>query len=95
MFLTCDASTLLSELGSTEIYPQMLTHSPNGRLLVACGDGEYIIYTALALKNKSFGHALEFAWADDSGGSFVDINHRSSFARAIMCGVHKRGIRRY
>jgi coatomer subunit beta' len=32
-----------------------------------CGDGEYIIYTALALKNKSFGQALEFAWAQDSG----------------------------
>lgn len=27
-----------------------------------CGDGEYIIYTAITLKNQSFGSALEFVW---------------------------------
>lgn len=31
-----------------------------------CGDGEYIIYTAMALRNKAFGPALEFVWALDS-----------------------------
>lgn len=31
-----------------------------------CGDGEYIIYTAMALRNKSFGSAQEFVWALDS-----------------------------
>ena len=31
-----------------------------------CGDGEYVIYTALAWRNKSFGQALEFVWGDDS-----------------------------
>jgi coatomer subunit beta' len=55
------------ELGACELYPQGLIHSPNGRLLCACGDGEYIIYTALSLKNKSFGSALEFVWADAAG----------------------------
>ncbi|KAI7817585.1 coatomer WD associated region-domain-containing protein [Gamsiella multidivaricata] len=54
------------DLGSCEIYPQTLQHSPNGRFVVVCGDGEYIIYTALAWRNKSFGHALEFVWALDS-----------------------------
>lgn len=54
------------DLGSCEIYPQTLTHSPNGRFVVVCGDGEYIIYTALAWRNKSFGQALEFVWATDS-----------------------------
>ncbi|KAJ3021791.1 Coatomer subunit beta' [Thoreauomyces humboldtii] len=54
------------ELGSCEVYPQMLQHSPNGRFVVVCGDGEYIIYTALAWRNKSFGSALEFVWAGDS-----------------------------
>ena len=28
--------------------------------VVVCGDGEYIIYTAMALRNKSFGSAQEF-----------------------------------
>lgn len=31
-----------------------------------CGDGEYIIYTAMALRNKSFGSAQEFVWSNDS-----------------------------
>ncbi|EMC93341.1 hypothetical protein BAUCODRAFT_237789 [Baudoinia panamericana UAMH 10762] len=51
------------DLGSTEIYPQTLLHSPNGRFVAVCGDGEYIVYTALALRNQAFGSALDFAWA--------------------------------
>jgi len=51
------------DLGSTEIYPQTLLHSPNGRFVAVCGDGEYIIYTALALRNQAFGSALDFVWA--------------------------------
>src|SRR4051812_8812056 len=51
------------ELGNCEIFPQTLQHNPNGRFVVVCGDGEYIIYTALAWRNKSFGSALEFVWA--------------------------------
>lgn len=50
------------ELGSIEIFPQSLSHSPNGRYAAVCGDGEYIIYTALAWRSKSYGKALEFAW---------------------------------
>jgi hypothetical protein len=44
---------------------QSLKHNPNGRFVVVCGDGEYIIYTALAWRNRSFGSALEFAWSND------------------------------
>lgn len=28
------------DLGSSEIYPQILSHSPNGRFVACCGDGE-------------------------------------------------------
>ncbi|KAL7079143.1 hypothetical protein ACQ4LE_001016 [Meloidogyne hapla] len=56
----------VKDMGSTELYPQKLQHSPNGRFVVVCGDGEYIIYTATALRNKSFGSSLDFAWANDS-----------------------------
>ncbi|KAJ2792120.1 Coatomer subunit beta', partial [Coemansia helicoidea] len=56
----------VKDLGSCEVYPYTLKHSPNGRFVVVCGDGEYIIYTALAWRNKSFGSALEFVWAQDS-----------------------------
>lgn len=56
----------VKELGSSEIYPQTIAHSPNGRFVVAIGDGEYIIYTALRLNNKAFGPALDFVWASNS-----------------------------
>lgn len=58
------------ELGSCELYPQTLAHSPNGRFVAVCGDGEYIIYTALNLRNKSFGSADEVVW-DNSAGEYA------------------------
>ncbi|XP_023944554.1 coatomer subunit beta' [Bicyclus anynana] len=54
------------DMGACEIYPQTIAHNPNGRFVVVCGDGEYIIYTAMALRNKAFGTAQEFVWALDS-----------------------------
>ncbi|TXT10421.1 uncharacterized protein COLE_04355 [Cutaneotrichosporon oleaginosum] len=56
----------LREMGTTEVYPTSLQHSPNGRFVTVCGDGEYIIYTALAWRNKAFGSGTSFAWASDS-----------------------------
>nr|GEZ32709.1 coatomer beta' subunit [Tanacetum cinerariifolium] len=52
----------VKELGTCDLYPQSLKHNPNGRFVVVCGDGEYIIYTALAWRNRSFGSALEIVW---------------------------------
>lgn len=54
------------ELGSTEVFPSTIAHSPNGRFVAVCGDNEYIIYTALAWRNKAFGQGNAFAWAEDS-----------------------------
>ncbi len=34
--------------------------------MTVVGDGEYITYTVLAWKNKSFGNGTSFAWAPDS-----------------------------
>lgn len=56
----------VKDLGTSDIYPQTLAHSPNGRFVAVCGDGEYVVYTALAWRNKAFGSAQEFVWADDS-----------------------------
>lgn len=42
----------VKDMGACEIYPQTVQHNPNGRFVVVCGDGEYIIYTAMALRNK-------------------------------------------
>ena len=55
------------ELGRTDFTPRSLKHDPTGRFVAAVGDGEYVIYTALAWRNKSFGSGLDFVWGDQSG----------------------------
>jgi coatomer subunit beta' len=44
------------ELGSTEMYADVIVHSPSGRFVTVVGDGAYIIYTGGA----------GFTWGDDS-----------------------------
>jgi len=58
------------DLGSCEVYPQMLQHNCNGRFVAVCGDGEFIIYTAQALRNKAFGQALDFVWSGSGTGDY-------------------------
>ncbi len=58
------------DLGSCEVYPQMLKHNCNGRFVAVCGDGEFIIYTSQALRNKAFGQALDFVWSGDGTGDY-------------------------
>ena len=56
----------IKELGTTEVFAASISHSPNGRFVTVVGDGEYIVYTALAWRNKAFGNGTSFAWAGDS-----------------------------
>ncbi|KAL3136098.1 hypothetical protein ABBQ32_007120 [Trebouxia sp. C0010 RCD-2024] len=67
----------VKDLGSCDLYPQSLQHNPNGRFVTVCGDGEYIIYTALAWRNKSFGSALEFVWGNESNDFAIRENSSS------------------
>ena len=46
-------------------YHQAIIHNPNSRLIAVVGDGEYVIYTAQALRNKAFGGCSEFIWSWD------------------------------
>ena len=55
----------VKDMGTCEIYPQSISHNPNGKFLVVCGDGQYIIHTALTLRNKAFGNAQDFVWSSD------------------------------
>eukprot|EP00775_Hariotina_reticulata_P003983 gene3983-4236_t len=80
----------VKDLGACDLYPQSLKHNPNGRFVTVCGDGEYVVYTALAWRNKSFGSALEFVWSMDSNdyairesGSRVKI-HKNFTEKAIL-----------
>ena len=38
---------------------------------MVCGDGEYIIYTSQALRNKEFGSALDFCWSGLGTGDYA------------------------
>ena len=72
----------VKDLGSCDLYPQSLQHNPNGRFVTVCGDGEYIVYTALAWRNKSFGSALDAVWADDSSSFAI---RRARLAPPAQC----------
>ncbi|CCF56134.1 hypothetical protein KAFR_0A06990 [Kazachstania africana CBS 2517] len=65
------------ELGSVDVFPQSLAHSPNGRFVTVVGDGEYVIYTALAWRNKAFGKCQDFVWGPDSN-SYALIDESGS-----------------
>jgi coatomer subunit beta' len=58
-------SLVVKDLGRTELYPHALQHNSNGRFVAVVGDGDYVIYTALAWRQKSFGTGLNFVWAQD------------------------------
>lgn len=64
----------VKDMGNSEIFPQAITHHPNGRLFSVCGDGEYVIYTAQALRNKVFGQALELVWSWEGHYAIRDHN---------------------
>ena len=59
------------DLGACEVYPQNLQHNRNGQYIVVCGDGEFIIYTSQALRNKAFGSALDFVWSSQGTGNYA------------------------
>ncbi|KAI9821191.1 MAG: Coatomer subunit beta' [Pycnora praestabilis] len=79
------------DLGSCEIYPQSLLHSPNGRFVSVCGDGEYIIYTALAWRNKAFGSALDFVWGSKDNSNDYAIRESSTNVRIYRNFKEKSG----
>jgi len=55
------------EVGHSEVYPQAVKHSPNGRLCSVVGDGEFTIYLTTGWRNKAFGDASEFVWGRGKG----------------------------
>ncbi|PGG97145.1 hypothetical protein AJ79_09326 [Helicocarpus griseus UAMH5409] len=79
------------ELGSCEVYPQTLMHSSNGRFVSVCGDGEYIIYTALAWRNKAFGQALDFAWGSKDNSNDYAIRESATSVKIFRNFKEKSG----
>ncbi len=76
------------DMGACEIYPQTLAHNANGRFVVVCGDGEYIVYTAMALRNRMFGQALEFVWSQADANMYAVLESNTTF-KVSLSGVLK------
>lgn len=81
----------MKELGQCEIYPSTLEHSPNGRFVAACGDGEYLVYTALAWRQKAFGNALDFVWASKENSNDFAIRESNVSVKVFRNFVEKPG----
>ena len=79
------------DLGTCEVYPQTLIHSPNGRFVAVCGDGEFIIYTALAWRNKAFGSALDFCWGSKENSNDYAIRESATSVKIFKNFVEKAG----
>jgi hypothetical protein len=79
------------DLGTCEVYPQTLLHSPNGRFVSVCGDGEFIIYTALAWRNKAFGSALDFCWGSKENSNDYAIRESATSVKIFKNFVEKAG----
>lgn len=58
--------------------------------MAICGDGEYIIYTALALRNQAFGSALDFAWASKENDKDYAIRESATSVK-IFRNFKERG----
>ena len=72
-------------------FPQRIAHNSNGRFVAICGDGEYIIYTSQALRNKAFGSALDFVWSNDGNVDPVGACVGARGARVRMVVNELRG----
>ena len=79
------------ELGTSDVFPQNLQHSPDGRLVAVWGDGEYVIYSTIGWRNRAFGKGAEIAWAAPGGDIFAS---RDSNGRVMINRVsaHDQGV---
>lgn len=68
-----------------------MQHSANGRFVSVCGDGEYIIYTALAWRNKAFGQALDFAWGSKDNSNDFAIRENTTSVKIFKNFKEKPG----
>lgn len=56
-----------------------------------CGDGEYIIYTSVAWRNKAFGSALDFVWASKENSTDFAIRESPMSVKVYKNFVEKAG----
>ena len=60
-----------AELGRCDMFPTSVKHNSNGRYVSILGDGEYVIYTAMKLRNKTFGSGQQLVWSSVATGDYA------------------------
>jgi len=70
------------ELGTTDMFASSCSHNPNGRLVAICGENEYLVYTAQALRSKAFGSAQSFVWSSE--GDYATLNNKNNASKCII-----------
>lgn len=53
------------DLGHSDTYSTRIQHSPNGRWVAVSDSAGFVVYTAVAWRNKAFGRATDFCWSAD------------------------------
>ena len=53
------------------MFPTSVKHNSNGRYVSILGDGEYVIYTAMKLRNKTFGTGQQLVWSSVATGDYA------------------------
>lgn len=73
------------ELGQSDIYPTGISYAPNGRWIAVWGDGQFVVYSAVAWRNKAFGRATDFAWSA-SGNDYAVRDASSADSISVSSG---------
>ncbi|CAM6031784.1 unnamed protein product, partial [Sphagnum compactum] len=80
----------VKDFGQSEVLPSSLSYSPSGRFVAVLGDGEYVIYTAVAWRNKAFGPCTSFAWSADSN-QYPQLIYWSESGKHVAISTQKEG----
>lgn len=51
------------DLGTCDIYPTSVKHSPNGHVFALYNDSEYILYRTQTFKNSGYGSGTDLVWS--------------------------------
>jgi coatomer subunit beta' len=56
-------SLLIKDLGTCDLYPTAVKHSPNGHVFALYNDSEYIIYRTQNFINSGYGTGTDLVWS--------------------------------
>lgn len=89
---------ITKELGTCDMFPTYIKHSPDGHLFAVCNDKEFSVIRTATFKNAKFGTGTDLVWSPDKDFAVRDNtvvkiyrNNEVSFEfkpEAIPIGLH-------